>query len=215
MKLIGITSRFNKDTSDLFVRKTYLDYVKKDFVPVIIPFIGNIDGVLEKCDAFLITGGLDISPCFFNEERNLLGDYSLEGEDLLDKRIIEHASETKKPVLGICRGIQSINVFLGGTLKHHIEGHNAKDKNQLFVPTGKGTYLSQIFKDKFFINSFHHQSISKLAPNLVCAGYSNGEIEAVEHESLPIIGVQWHPERLNDSNSAKIIELFKRLVYDI
>ena len=106
--------------------------------------------------------------------------------DQLDKKIIEYCINKNKPLLGICRGIQSINVFLGGTLKQNILYHN--DENHFIK-----------FKNKYIlVNSFHHQSIDKLAPNLLVVAKSlDDEIEIIKHKFLKIIGLQFHPELFN------------------
>ena len=121
--------------------------------------------------------------------------------DLVDKYVIEYAIENKKPMIGICRGLQAINVFMGGSLIQHIEddSHKKIEGNVEFKPVHNGSIFDLVYNDNSKINSYHHQCIKKLAPNFEICGYSNGCIEAIVHKELPIIAVQWHPERILDT----------------
>ena len=173
----GIAIR--KNETDYFVHQSYLYMLKAyghtyDFI--------TLETDLSSFEAFLLPGGYDIDPIHYNQKNYASQHISME-MDLLDKKIIEYACQTKKPLLGICRGIQSINVFLGGTLKQDIRHHS--NENHFIKINGK--YV--------FVNSFHHQSIDRLAPNLEALGTSlDGEIEVIKHKTLPIYGVQFHPE---------------------
>ncbi|MDE6408400.1 MAG: gamma-glutamyl-gamma-aminobutyrate hydrolase family protein [Anaeroplasmataceae bacterium] len=168
-----------KNETDYFVHQSYLYLLKKyghtyDFL--------TLETNLNAFDAFLLPGGYDIDPLHYNQENYASHhiDYEM---DMLDKKIICYAYQTKKPLLGICRGIQSINVFLGGTLKQDI-AHHMNENHFIYM---NNHYV--------LVNSFHHQSIDKLAPDLEAIGTSlDGEIEVIKHKSLPIYGVQFHPE---------------------
>lgn len=212
MNKIGITVRCEIKEGISFVRNEYLDYVSECFTPVILPMENN-DKLIEECDCFLVTGGDDINPKYYNEENESHSSYVDIRVDELDKKVIEHALKTRKPLLGICRGIQALNVFLGGTLLQHIEDKShEKNLDDKLVLNGEGRYFKNIFPSNISINSYHHQAIKKLAPGLVNVGESRGIIEAVEHNEYPILAVQWHPEKLHDIYSKKLIELFKGIV---
>ncbi len=199
--IIGIASRtlMCSDSERKIVNKTYLEALKKyDNISYLslLP-TNNIEDILHCCDAFILPGGRDIDPKYY-DEANTASDVD-EESDSLDQSIIFHAIKFKKPLLGICRGIQSINVFMGGSLYQDIKNH-ANHEHQVIL------YNNPIYKNKFITsNSFHHQSIKKLADNFLILGVTfDNQIEIIKHESLPILGVQFHPE-LND---IKIFDYF-------
>ena len=111
-----------------------------------------------------------------------------------------------KPVMGICRGHQLLNIVLGGTIHQHIPNyleHQPQEVGQLIfhgAKAEKDTLVHKFYGENFTINTFHHQAIKDLADGLKITAYSEDGtvIEAIEHESLPIIGFQWHPERMCD-----------------
>ena len=214
---IGITTRiiYEDGIRKQFVNEQYIDYVKvANLTPIILPMIDEIDDLLEMCDAFLITGGEDIDSLWYNEPRSLhLGNFDLY-MDKHDKKVIEYAYASNKPLLGICRGLQGINVFLGGTLIQHIEddSHKKIENNVPFEVVDNGSIFSKIYTNDSTINSYHHQAIKKLAPDFIACGYSNNIIEAIIHKEKPIIAVQWHPEKIMDNESINLIKEFANLI---
>ena len=120
LKLIGVSPRLltEEGTEKEFVNRNYINQLLKYNCNVIMLTLNNpkLDEVLALCDGFLITGGADINPKFFGEENLGLSKEVIGDLDDIDKEIIDFAVKYKKPVLGICRGHQSLNVFLGGTL---------------------------------------------------------------------------------------------------
>lgn len=176
----GIAIR--KNDTDYFVHKSYIIMLKKyNHTSDIV----TLESDLSQYDAFLLPGGYDICPKFYNQKNYAANNIDLE-LDLLDKKIIEYAYKNKKPLLGICRGIQSINVFLGGTLKQNIANHSNENH---FI------YLDNKY---ILVNSFHHQSIDKLAPNFkIIAESLDNEIEIIRHNTLQIFGIQFHPELID------------------
>ena len=202
---IGITTRLNEENI-LAIKPEYIEYLEKNGMqPVILKYDDdNLDDLIKSCDGFIISGGDDLDPSFYGEA-NIASTPTLKEIDLLDKRIVNYCVEFKKPLLGICRGMQAINVFLGGSLYQDIPNH----KDRFHEVVG----MNPLFEDKFSINSMHHQAIKDLAKGLkviaICAEDEN--IEAVMHEDLPIIGCQWHPEQMADSVSSKaLINKFKQ-----
>lgn len=167
----------------------------------------NIDDLLNVCDGFLVTGGTDIDPSYYNEENDGLSLNVDKRLDEVDKAMINHAVENKKPLLGICRGHQALNVFLGGSLHQDLDSLNEVHKRiqeDHFVNT---TSHKMFNWDKIInVNSYHHQAIKDLADNLeVVATHNDGTIEMVVHKSLPIFAVQWHPEIYSNSEPSVII----------
>lgn len=179
-----------------------------------------------SCDGYVISGGVDINPSCYGQENTASIDIEPE-RDNLEKEVITHAIESKKPIMGICRGAQMINIVRGGTLYQ-----NARDFYQSFVPSDsiigkifsrrviniiKDGLLSSLFKGKsrLYVNSIHHQAIHKLGNELkIVAEDSNGIVQAIESNNSDkhfILGVQWHPEfMLNRKSHRKLfLELIK------
>jgi putative glutamine amidotransferase len=171
-------------------------------------------------DGLILCGGNDIDPKYYGEEIDGAVDIDYE-RDAAEFALLEAFVNAGKPVLGICRGHQLINVFFGGSLYQHlpetdfhksINGvHQAHD-----VKAIEGSILYGLYGEVFSVNTSHHQAVKVLGEDLRAGAYWNGKyIEAYEHTSLPIFGVQWHPERTCFSQArsdtvsgAKIFEYF-------
>lgn len=159
--------------------------------------------VLDICDGFLIPGGGDISPALYNGTNSGLSVNIDPAADEIDKKVILFAIKNKKPLLGICRGLQIINAVLGGTLHEHIDNHSDITYDH-HVSTEKNNLLH--FEKNIIVNSYHHQAIKKLSDELEPVAYSkDGYIEAAAHKKLPVFGVQWHPERITNTTASKIV----------
>lgn len=169
-----------------------------------IPLPGSelcVEEMADLCDALLLSGGADVDPDLYGEEP--LND-SVQPDPLrtaFEKPLFHAFLARKKPILGICRGSQMINVLLGGTLYQDLPlqlGYvhmNGDIRHPLFAE--EGSVLHQLFGKEFRVNSTHHQAIKDLAPGLHVTGRSiEGIVEAYEHDTLPILATQFHPERL-------------------
>lgn len=215
MKKIGITMRYiyEDGVQKHFINNDYLAYVEGKFIPIALPIDKDISELLELCDCFLVTGGDDMDPSWYNQEPHPKTCNVEIKMDILDKTVIEYAVKTKKPLLGICRGFQSLNVFLGGTLIQDIPNDTHKNlmDNVNIKLTGEGNLFKRIFTNDSIINSYHHQGVDILASDLIPCIISNGLVEAVEHKRLPIIAVQWHPEKLKSFESEALINEFNKL----
>lgn len=213
-KIIGCTPRIIVEgtTSKQFINDSYVEALKTiNCIPILIPMdIDDLDIVLSKCDGFLITGGADITPSYFNQENNGSEDCNTRIDEI-DKKIIEYGFKHKKPMLGICRGHQALNVFLGGDLVQDIgKSHQGGKMHKVYTIPNK--YLP--FDSEIMVNSYHHQIVDKLAKGIIAIGKSDeGYVEAFIHESAPIISVQWHPERMLDTKVGKtIFESYRKLL---
>lgn len=158
--------------------------------------IQNLETVCKICDGLIITGtSINIPPHYYNEEPIANEKYDID-EFQLDKMAIKLFSDANKPILGICGGLQSLNVYFGGSLNQKIENHNLINKTHKINITS-GTFLSSIYNQNINVNSYHIQSIKEVANQfIVSAKAEDGTIEAIENGN--IIGVQWHPEQMND-----------------
>ena len=175
--------------------------------------------LLDSLDGIIFAGGPDIDPALYNREiEPNIGTIAPE-RDALELELFDRVVERRMPMLGICRGIQLINVAMGGTLVQHIpdhfkRDHQQKEKGEPFchsVEIAKDSQLFELVKESTIpVNSFHHQCIDDLAPKLVATAYADeGMIEAVECPDYPfMMAVQWHPERTIDDDACSI-ELFR------
>ena len=182
-------------------------------LPLVIPTVpkSNSDALFElmdHCDGYLFTGGSDIDPSFYNEKRLAECAESVMARDEFELFALTHAIETSKPILGICRGCQLINVALGGTLcqdieksykdarKHTSESASSPTFHEIHIPLNSPLFKLSV-APRVKINSFHHQCVDKLGRGLkLIATAEDGIPEGVYLEGKRyIIGVQWHPER--------------------
>ncbi len=216
--LIGITSTFNDAQSQLNM-VYYTSVVKAGGVPYIIPPYDITDGegwasdILDSLDGILFSGGGDVNPLFFDEQpiRDL---HAVATErDEMELLLVKLAADRQMPILGICRGLQVMNVALGGTVLQDIYAQDEKAwvKHAQTAPRFAATHtvdvdddsvLYKIYgKKELAVNSFHHQAVGEPAPNLRVVGRSvDGVIEAMEStEHKSILGVQWHPECLGNT----------------
>ena len=171
---------------------------------------------LLECDGLLMPGGVDIEPARYGQETaKECGKIDLD-RDQAEWWILESFLPTRKPVLGICRGIQMLNVFLGGTLHQHIPNHSdfkSRSKGCHRVHIRSNTMLADFLKqEEITVNSLHHQAVDVPGRDLaVCAVSEDGIIEAVAHVNHPFcLGVQWHPEHMSKNHplQQRIFDIF-------
>lgn len=176
---------------------------------------------LEGADGVIFAGGNDFDPEIYGGDRSLVEEYSRE-DDEKSLAILDYAIGLEKPILGICRGMQLINIYYGGSLYDDLEKqfskeiiHRGSDKTLTHheINISEGTSLSKIaHSDRIEVNSYHHEGIKDLAEGLsVSATSDDGLIEAIENPYYPyMVGVQWHPELSyeNDKFSKKIFKDF-------
>ncbi len=222
-KLVCLTSRTMLDElgqEKQFVNTRYVKPLTERGLNTMMLTLDNPspEEMFNLCDAFVVTGGVDLDPITYKDVNIGLSKDIHPSLDLIDSLVIKYAKTSKKPLLGICRGLQSINVFLGGTLYQDLTQLGLKHLNiagNHKVNTVDNEVLK--FESEIAVNSYHHQGIKKLATGLKVIGkQSDGIIEAVVHESLPIIAVQWHPEmRPNSPESKVIFDTFATMVKGI
>ena len=231
MAVIGLSGNLlyeNTSIPKAFVNRSYVDSViRSKGVPFLMPITEDeeiIKKMAENVDGIIMTGGVDVHPFRFNEEPiEKIGTISAERDDF-DFTLMKYAVEMNKQILGICRGIQVINVYFGGTLIQDIPSQ--RNTNILHSQTAEyhvATHKIQIVKDSIIydmlgesseVNSFHHQAIDKLAKDFkVTAASKDGIVEAIEYKKKDsfILGVQWHPE-LMSAKSVKMQNIFDMFV---
>ena len=161
-------------------------------------------GELDGCDAVILPGGGDITPAFFGECNKGSSDIDTE-LDILQIQAVDYCIRHHLPLLGICKGMQVINVALGGTLIQDLPTagkHKYIENDQHHITRiAPGSFLYELYGKELIVNSAHHQGVGKLGNQLIPIQWcpDDGCVEAIVHETLPIIGFQWHPERLGNA----------------
>lgn len=176
----------------------YIDAVNEAGAEPTAKYLPEID---TRYDGLILCGGSDIEPKYYNQEIN--GSVDIDSKrDKLEFSLLKAYIEAGKPVMGICRGFQLINVYFGGSLYQHMPEtdlhRSGVDRYATHnVVSVENSFISELYTTTFAVNSAHHQAIDRLGDGLQASAYWNDKyIEAFEHRSLPIIGVQWHPERM-------------------
>ncbi|PKG23213.1 gamma-glutamyl-gamma-aminobutyrate hydrolase [Niallia nealsonii] len=228
--VIGITGAYvfhNKFMEGTYVHHDYQKAIAANGgIPIILPFLEEnlAEEMAEQCDAILFSGGEDIDPKFYGQDPHQKLAATIPLRDKWEIALLEKAMKKKKPILAICRGIQLLNVALGGTLiqdipsdvkgsiKHSQTVNRSWDSHWVILE--KGSRLETILQaKKIRVNSLHHQAVDHLAESLrVTATSSDGIIEAVEHTYYEhfLLGIQWHPESMaaTDETMNKIFAEF-------
>ena len=227
--LIGISGNFS-DGNCCLARGYYLSVLEAGGVPLIIPPYPHrqqLISMLDTLDALLLSGGADIDPRYMGEQpdENLLHGIN-PPRDEQELMLVKLAADRQIPILGICRGVQTMAAALGGNvhqdiyaaLGNELLGHSQEEDRGVathMVNIERGSLLHNLFGDTLAVNSFHHQAVS-VAPDgfRVTAVATDGVIEAMETtDGRPMVGVQWHPECfiLKDDNRC-MMPLFQWLV---
>ena len=235
--VIGILGRIEIDLHDHIIsfEKSYVSKDEIDAIaaagglPIVLPVILDDDSIkaqIEMIDGLLVPGGGDVNPLIFGEEPMIGGGFTFNEVDEFDIKAIKFAYKTKKPIFGICRGIQVLNVAFGGTLiqdlkssdKHYVKHLQdaRKDLGTHTVEIMEGTALHNIIGKNIITNSYHHQAIKDLAKNFIASAYSkDGVIEAIENkDSSFIMAVQWHPEMMIKTDPT-MLQLFKNFISEV
>lgn len=220
--IIGITTNYS-DGGAALSEKYYSQVVKAGGTPYLIPPVDDQDVIintLEHLDGLILTGGGDFNPLWCGEEPSTKLHSINAKRDLPELLITRLAFNRQIPMLGICRGIQTLAIALDGEVEQDIYENGAKIKHSQdaersepthSVKLATGSILHALYRsDSIAVNTFHHQAVRKAGPRFrVTAVAPDNVIEAMESsEFKPIMGVQWHPECLGDEG----LKIFKWLV---
>lgn len=227
--IIGITCDYDveKRTSQLY-RGYYYAILRAGGLPFLIPNIEeeNIPDILNLLDGLLFTGGQDVEPTYFGESPHPKLGAVNPYRDRLEIPLCRKAIEEDIPVLGICRGIQMMNIAMGGNIYQDLESQwerGGLQKHSQLAPDWYGSHevliihnsrLAEILKEKsLYTNSFHHQAIRDPAKCFrITAVCKDGVVEGIESpDHTFVVGVQWHPERMWEKDH-RMLNLFRELV---
>ncbi len=233
--VIGVTATLKQDLDSVAERplgsyvRADLDYVagvaQAGGVPLVLPPVPEMAGQMAAgIDGLLLSGGSDLTPDYYGEEALPELDVTLPERDAFEMSLLEHALERGIPIFGICRGLQVINVALGGTLYQDLPtqlgggliAHRQQTPKWQWtheVEAEDGSNVAEIMgASRLRVNSYHHQGVKEVADSLVVsARASDGVVEAVEAPDLSecwLVGVQWHAEAMRDTESAEHRNLF-------
>lgn len=183
----------------------------KDFLPVLeamgVPWVLSLQPEdAEGCSHLLLPGGGDANPRYFGEENR--GSQNIDDElDAAQFSLLRIFEKKKKPILGVCRGCQLINIYFGGSIYQDLTTagfHRRLVENWENYHTAQaeeGSLICRLYGENIIINSSHHQGCKNIAEGFrVSLRAPDGVVEAIEHRDLPILGVQWHPERMCFAN---------------
>jgi putative glutamine amidotransferase len=233
---IGISLSETKEIdSPRWPSRMRFDWLRRDYyeaitmaggVPVMLPNVENIadiEPLFEILDGLMITGGGDLNPSFYGQQPHPRLGETTSARDNLELAIFKYMFERQKPILGICRGHQVINVALGGTLHQDLSClHHGTLKHTDGDQTGMVFHAVNLNSESLLCkivgavsietNSSHHQVVDKLGQGLTAVGFApDGVLEAYEHSGYGfLIGVQWHPERITEREHSN--RLFRQFV---
>lgn len=225
--IIGVVPLVDIERQSYWMLPGYMKGIEQaGGIPVMLPLTSDaetLQQLAEEMDGFLFTGGHDISPNLYAQKTSPLCGKCCKERDEMEAVLFRMVYEQDKPLLGICRGIQYINVVMGGALYQDLPTEHPSDTEHHQAPPYdvpvhsvkiiKESPLYELLKtEKLMVNSYHHQAIRTLAPKVSAMAVSeDGLIEAVCVPKKKFIwGIQWHPELsyLVDENSKKIFSEF-------
>jgi len=226
--IIGITTDV-RDNGENVLKNTYVQAViRAGGLPMIVP-VGleeDVEQLIAILDGLILSGGNDINPMLFNEEpHEYLGEVS-PSRDSIELELARRMLKTGKPILGICRGMQVLNVAVGGSVYQDLHKQNdgpilqhiQKAPNthpSHYVQVEIGSLLESIAgSERIQVNSYHHQSVKDVPAVFKVTGVaSDGIVEAFEsNDEKFVLGVQWHPEALSTAGDVVSLRIFEKFI---
>jgi len=226
--IIGITTDV-RDNGENVLKHTYVQAViRAGGLPMIVP-VGleeDVEQLIAILDGLILSGGNDINPMLFNEEpHEYLGEVS-PSRDSIELELARRMLKTGKPILGICRGMQVLNVAVGGSVYQDLHKQNdgpilqhmqkaPNTHSSHYVQVEKGSLLESIAgSERIQVNSYHHQSVKDVPAAFKVTGVaSDGIVEAFEsNDEKFVLGVQWHPEALSTAGDVVSLRIFEKFI---
>jgi putative glutamine amidotransferase len=197
--IAGMPENFARVDIDLYFTDYARGVTEAGGLPVHIPIELDPCEMIPHLDGVLLTGGTDVDPARYGADPSpdLLAPEP--ERDGLEFALLEAAIERGTPVLGVCRGLQVINVFAGGSLNQHVPAHVRYDRpvdaEEHVVEFAEGSILHGLYGSRRKVNTLHHQTVDQAGDNLVVTAFSDdGVVEGLEHRWAEVLAVQWHPE---------------------
>jgi len=211
--LIGLTGRRKQATQligtpdilhELEGDWYYADYARGVLaaggLPVHLPLDADPSEYIDRLDGILFSGGADIGASHYGAVAGEHDDASEPVRDDFEVALFNAGVARQMPILGICRGLQLVNVASGGTLHQHVPAHAGFSEPPTTLLHGvelkAGSVLGSIYGSSHQVNSLHHQTVATVGQGLRVTASHDNSVEGLEHDSLPIVAVQWHPEML-------------------
>ena len=213
--LILVTPLWDAKLQSLWMIPGYLDGLRRAGAdPIVLNLDSSpdyLDHLISLSDGILLTGGPDVSPLLYDESPRPLCGAACDVRDKLETHLLSAADQRDIPLLGICRGLQIMNVFFSGSLYQDLPSDSSSDICHRMTPPydrhvhevkiTAGSLLHDVLgRDILGVNSYHHQGVKRVGAGLtVSAVASDGLVEALEHRGKTfMLGVQWHPEFMPD-----------------
>lgn len=225
--VIGLIPLYDEDKESVWMLPGYMKVIEKcGGMPIILPFTDDEDELgqaYEMCDGILFTGGHDVSPAIYHEEKKSTCGVSCDVRDAMESFLLKKCLEDNKPLFGICRGIQFINASLGGTLYQDLPSEfESETEHHMTPPYDRAAHKVEVLQDTKLadiigsgvheVNSYHHQAIKELSPRVDKMAVSeDGLVEAIAVKNQKFaVAVQWHPEFSyeNNQDSVNVIQAF-------
>ena len=196
---------------DLFYCNYAQGVIEAGGLPVFLPSSADPADYPGRLDGLLLTGGTDIDPARYGQTPTAELFTPEPARDAFEMALLDGAAQAGVPVLGICRGIQTLNVHGGGTLHQHVAPHARFDQRPNYIAHRvgftEGSLLASLYGPSIEVNSLHHQSIDRVAAGLVVTGRSDdGSVEGIESAERPWLGVQWHPEMMDSRDRDPVFD---------
>jgi len=199
-EVVGFPEKLDSIDIDIYLADYARAVIDAGGLPLYLPMDVEPGRFIEHLDGLILTGGADVDPARYGAE-NEASEFQTIRDDI-EFELLDGALTADLPVLGICRGLQVLNVHAGGTLHQDVPAHARFDidpAERVHSATIKpGSRLGAIYGDHVAINSLHHQTVDVVGSGLrVVARGDDGSVEALEMDDRAVIAVQWHPEMLN------------------
>ncbi len=189
--------------------KRMVKVLRKNGFKVELIYTDAVD--VARYDGLVIPGGNNIDPSIYGAERNeyTYGDDA--NKDRIQIKAILDFAAAGKPVLGICRGCQVVNVAFGGTINQHIDGWHKGNRRIIIAP---GTWMYKKYGARPKVNHYHHQCVETLGEGLIATEWdaADGFIEGIQHVSLPVYGLQWHPDSMGKKGYKVFVKFRKTCI---